>query len=218
MIEKFLEATNLKTTSKLADIKKLIADAREKQYLGVCTYLHWACSVNSRVGGSSIIQVYVVGFPTGHPIAIKKDLEILPNTENTEFDVVIPLQYVILNKYKEMETLLNEVRETVGKERILKTIIETAMLTEDKFQKVIEVCENSGADIIKTNTGNYPRIRTLENDIELIKKYTQLPIKASGGISSYIQAKGLIDIGVTRIGTSNPNKILLEEIEEITNG
>jgi deoxyribose-phosphate aldolase len=217
MIRKYLEATNLSLTASLKDIARLVRNAEEKEYRGVCTYLHWACAVNTRMKTKKVAQIYVIGFPEGHPNHIEKDIEDLPSSGD-EFDVVIPLAYVVMNKMSEMLSLLKKVRTAVGSERILKTIIETGMLTEEKFAGVISCCEEAGADIIKTNTGKYARIRPLVKDIELIKACTKLPIKASGGISSYSQAKELIDLGVTRIGTSNPDKIFTEYEQEKDNG
>ena len=68
---------------------------------------------------------------------------------------------------------------------------------------------NAGADFVKTSTGFGTGGATLE-DIELINSVTQnrIQIKASGGIRDYETAKKYIDLGVTRIGTSNGIQIV----------
>ena len=57
---------------------------------------------------------------------------------------------------------------------------------------------------IKTSSGYHPGGGATVDDIKTIKSECgALRIKASGGISNFIQFKNMIDAGATRIGTSN---------------
>jgi deoxyribose-phosphate aldolase len=50
----------------------------------------------------------------------------------------------------------------------------------------------------------------LVEDVKIIKKYSKLPIKASGGIATKTQAEQLIKLGADRIGTSKALEIIKE--------
>jgi deoxyribose-phosphate aldolase len=65
---------------------------------------------------------------------------------------------------------------------------------------------------VKTSTGFGTGGATTE-DIALMKSVTQdkIQIKASGGIRDYETAKRYIELGVTRIGTSNGIQIVTGE-------
>lgn len=226
MINQYLESTNLKTNLNWKDVRSLVKEANDNNFLGVCTYLCWS-SVVDKYASSTLKKIYVLGFYVGSPFAILNDLQLLQVCKSAdELDLVFPYPAYLTPKgllqdergIDLVKKLLDKVREQT-KGKVLKVIIETAILrrleqVESKFEGVIKLCENSGADIIKTNTGMYKREGTLLEDVELIKKFTKLPIKCSGGISSYEDAKKLIDLGqVTRIGTSKALDILKGECQ-----
>jgi len=207
MISQYLEATNLTPSATSKEIKKFAQDAARLNCLGVCSYLGNALLLKKYAPNQKI--VCVVGFPEGDPSHILQDLDMAMNCID-EYDVVVPRAYIVMKQYRAFKKIMDLVRQaTEGK--VLKAIIETSYLTEAKFQPVIKICEACGVDIIKTNTGKYVRIRSLEDDVKLIQKYTKLPIKASGGIGTYKEAKTLIDLGVTRIGTSKADAIISGE-------
>lgn len=208
MIEKYLESTNLNKKANWKDIRGFVKVAEEEGFYGVCSYMYWANQMKKYTKNCKIICV--IGFPQGSPLDIKKDLNIINNNVTDEYDVVVPLYYIKKKKYKDFLSQMKLVRKlTEGK--VLKAIIETCILDEKEFKPVIKICELVGVDFIKTNTGLYNRKRPIEKDVELIKQYTKLPIKASGGIQTLEQANKLIEMGVSRIGTSNPSRIIWEE-------
>lgn len=213
MIEKYLESTNLNERVDCKDIRNFVNEAIQNKFYGICTYLHWSNYVNDiyhmyGCDEKCPKRVYVIGFPDGNIQKIKNDLELVKISKGDEFDVVIPLIEMMNYNYGFVLDVLRKVRD-VTKDRILKVIIETAIAKDNKI--AIEIAQTIGADFIKTNTGRYKRKSPLEDDIKFIQSVTKLPIKASGGISDYITAKNLIDMGVKRIGTSNALKILQEE-------
>jgi deoxyribose-phosphate aldolase len=96
-------------------------------------------------------------------------------------------------------------------DKILKVIIETCYLTEEEIIKMTEICNKEKVDFIKTSTGFGIRGANTR-DIEIINKYKSdyLKIKASGGIKNKDDAEKYIELGVSRIGTSNAVKIMEE--------
>ena len=223
MIEKYLESTNLKENAGWKDIRDLVKEAIELNVYGVCTYLHWSGIVNKNAVGSNLKKIYVIGFFTGDVRKIERDLFYVKTSGGDEFDLVFPLALLAnINTKNEKcpytalirKTLANVRKETEGK--ILKVIIETNVLREmtspeERIKEAIQFCEEAKVDIIKTNTGMFPRRIPIQLDVTEIKKHTQLPIKAAGGIKEYQLAKVLVDMGVARIGTSNAKTIIEEE-------
>ena len=93
--------------------------------------------------------------------------------------------------------------------KILKVIIETCYLTKEEIKKMTEICNETFVNFIKTSTGFGTRGASVE-DIEIINenKNDLLEIKASGGIRNLEDAEKFINLGVTRIGTSNGVEIM----------
>ena len=89
---------------------------------------------------------------------------------------------------------------------------ETCLLTEEEKIKMCEIVTEAGADFIKTSTGFSTSGATFD-DIALFKKYVgeNVKIKASGGISSFDDAKKFIELGADRLGTSRLVKIAKAE-------
>ena len=109
---------------------------------------------------------------------------------------------------KELDILVNVAHEN---DKLIKVIIETALLTEDELKKASILVMNSGADFIKTSTGFATRGATID-DIKIIKEIVgdNIAIKASGGIHSAEFANELVRLGATRIGTSSSVKIVTQ--------
>jgi len=66
-----------------------------------------------------------------------------------------------------------------------------------------EICEEAGADFVKTSTGFANKGADLEQ-VKLMREVlpNNIQIKASGGIQTYDQAIAFIEAGATRLGTS----------------
>ena len=75
-----------------------------------------------------------------------------------------------------------------------------------------EIVSESGADFIKTSTGFSTGGATRE-DIALFKAHCRegLGIKAAGGIRSFEDARDMVALGATRLGTSALVKLMKKE-------
>jgi deoxyribose-phosphate aldolase len=98
----------------------------------------------------------------------------------------------------------------IGK-KALKVIIETCYLEEDEKRIACQIAAKAGADFVKTSTGFATGGATIE-DVKLMIEEVgdQLKIKASGGIKNRKTALAYINLGVSRIGTSNGIAIVAE--------
>lgn len=103
---------------------------------------------------------------------------------------------------------------------IVKWIIETGALSKKEIKSISKriydlvlanFADNISKVYIKTSTGYYGGFGATIKDLKLIKSIIgEMPVKASGGISSFNTAIEMINLGVTRIGTSKAKKILEE--------
>ena len=106
---------------------------------------------------------------------------------------------------------INEIRDAIAG-KTLKVIIEECLLTKEEIIKMTEICNETYVNFIKTSTGFDKNGATIDT-VKLINEYKNdlLEIKASGGIKTLKQAEEFINLGVTRIGTSNGVEIMKEE-------
>ena len=98
------------------------------------------------------------------------------------------------------------------KDKILKVIIETCLLTEEEKIRMCEAVTKAGADYIKTSTGFSTAGATFE-DIELFSGHIgpDVKMKAAGGISSLADAERFLELGADRLGTSRIVKLVRNE-------
>jgi deoxyribose-phosphate aldolase len=73
------------------------------------------------------------------------------------------------------------------------------------------ICQDAGADFVKTSTGYAPYGARVE-DISLMREVlpSTIGIKASGGIKTLEQALALIQAGADRLGTSSAKSLMDE--------
>lgn len=196
------------------EIKALCDDALKYQTASVCIPPCYVKMASEYLQGK-IPVCTVIGFPNGNMTTKAKVFETKDAIENgaEEIDMVINIGMLKAGEY---DYVLNEIKEIKAacKDKILKVIIETCLLTEEEKIKMCEIVTNSGADFIKTSTGFSTSGATFA-DVELFAKHigTNVKIKAAGGISTMDDAKKFIELGAQRLGTSRIVK-LAKSLEE----
>lgn len=155
----------------------------------------------------------VIGFPTGASTAACKLYEAQEAVENgaTELDVVINLGWLKSGQRDRLHREIAEICEATG--QVVKTILETSLLTPEEIQVAAEICMDAGAAYLKTSTG-WQGGATLEV-IRQLRDITrgQVGIKASGGIRTAEQALRLVQAGATRLGTSRGPDLIKQQDE-----
>ncbi len=207
----FIEHTNLSPVLTIKDIDKLVEEAKENSFLGICVPPFWVKRAQREIGKEKIILVTVAGFPLGYNMTETKLDEIKRAIDNgaDEIDVVwnitsfktgIPWTKIEIAKCSKLAH---------DHSKLLKVIIETAYLSNAEIEQACKLCADAGVDFVKTSTGFAPTGATAEH-VELMKK--TLPptvgIKASGGIKTHAQVMALIQAGANRIGTSSGVSII----------
>jgi len=193
------------------------------------------CDVKKAVALLSSSQTEVctvIGFPHGSNLTETKILETKRACEQgaCEVDMVINLGRLLSGDWQYVANDIHAVCQTahdLGAK--LKVIFENDFLAnggaslsgDDIKEKLCEICENAGADWVKTSTGfgytrqangNMATLGATEHDVVLMveacKKGTQ--VKAAGGVKDLTTLLRMRKIGATRIGTSSTQGILNE--------
>ena len=109
---------------------------------------------------------------------------------------------------KEVYEDIVAVRETC-REKTLKVIIETCLLTDEEKVKACELSSKAGADFVKTSTG-FSKWGAKKEDVSLMRKSIPdtMKVKASGGIRDYESAMEMIAAGAERLGCSSGMAII----------
>ena len=212
-LNRFLESTVLKPTMTDRDVEQLIQDAIEWQFVGVCLPSFWVKKAKRELKDQDIQVVTVLGFPFGFEDTATKVAEAKEAIKNgaDELDLVWSQTafHSGMNWPKiEIAQLAKLCHE---EERILKVIIETAYLSSGQIREACLICQEAGADFVKTSTGYAPEGAKVE-DIRVMRETLSsgVGIKASGGIKTLDFALELIQAGADRIGTSSAVSIMKE--------
>lgn len=202
-ILKTVDHTLLSQTAVFSDIKKLCDEAIEYKTASVCIPPSYVKQAKCYAKDNLKICT-VVGFPNGYNTTSTKMFETNEALENgaDEIDMVINIGWL---KDKEFSKLGEEIGKlkSICKDKILKVIIETCLLSLEEKIAMCKIVSESGADYIKTSTGFSKSGASLE-DIELFSKNigNGVKIKAAGGIGSLKTAEEFINAGAARLGSS----------------
>ena len=204
-----VDHTLLSQTATFEEIKKICDDGIKYNVASVCIPASYVKRAKEYVGDKIAICT-VIGFPNGYSTTATKVFEAEDAIKNgaDEIDMVINLGYV---KDKMFDEVLEEIKavKKACKDKILKVIIETCLLSDEEKVKLCEIVTEAKADFIKTSTGFSTSGATFE-DIELFAKNVgkDVKIKAAGGIKTLEDAEKFINLGADRLGTSRIIKLI----------
>lgn len=208
-LSKYIDSTNLKMDSCVRDIELLCLDAINNHYETVCVSPYYVKYVKEILKDSNVGVTTVVGFPNGYSTTSTKEFEAIEAINNgaDEIDMVINVSALKNKNYDYVKHEIETIRDAIDG-HILKVIIETNLLTDKEIAKMTQICNELFVNFIKTCTGFNGPVKI--SDVEIINenKNDILEIKASGGIKDIDFVNKLINLGVTRIGTSHANDIV----------
>lgn len=202
----YIDHTILKPTTLIADIEKLCIEARQYHFAAVCVPPNFVKKAKILVEGSDVKVATVIGFPFGYSAVESKIAEILLAIVDgaDELDVVINISAIKNNDWMYLADEINHIMPIIrSKNKAIKIIIESGILTDEEIIKCCEIYGLAGIDYLKTSTGYAEKGATVEA-VKLFRLHlpANIQIKASGGIRDYAFAKELIDAGATRLGCS----------------
>ena len=212
-IAQMIDHSLLKPEVTKEQIRKLCEEGKKYGFTSVCVNPVWVSLCVELLKESPVKVCTVSGFPLGanKPEIKAKEAEIAVREGADEIDMVANIGALKSGDFKLVEKDIRAVRNAMGDEKILKVIIETAVLTDEEKIKATEIVMDCGGDFVKTSTGFGYSGATVE-DVKLLKGVVgdRIRIKASGGIRDYATALELIQVGANRIGTSSGVKIVEE--------
>ena len=211
-LNKYIEHTLLKQDATKSELIKLLDEAKEHKFLGVCVNPVNVKYTAEYLKETEIKIVTVIGFPLGQSTTESKVLETIDAIKNgaDEIDMVLNVGKL---KDKEFDFIVEEISKikTACQGKILKVILETDLLTSEEIKTSCELCVKAGADFVKTSTGFVKngvgaKIEDVKLMYETVREFG-LGVKASGGVRDKETALAMIQAGATRIGTSSGVKI-----------
>lgn len=214
-INSYIDHTILKPTTLVSDVERVCAEAKEFGFAAVCIPPPFIKIAKSLLTATNVKVSTVIGFPFGYSAIEAKLAEILLAMVDgvDELDVVASIVAIKNNDWTYISNELNHLLSVVkSKEKIIKVIIESGVLTEDELIKCCHLYGAAGIDYLKTSTGYAEKGVTVEA-VRTMRKHLPLNvnIKASGGIKTYQFASELIDAGATRLGCSTSVAIIHQQ-------
>jgi len=205
-LNKFIDHTLLKPTCLVSDIEKLCTEAKQYDFAAVCVPPPFVKLAKEKTEGTSVKVATVIGFPFGYSATEAKIAEIILAMVDgaDELDVVANISAIKNGDWTAIADEINHILPIVrSKQKVIKIIIESGVLTNDEIIKCCDIYGVAGIDYLKTSTGYAEKGASVEA-VALFRKYLpdNVQIKASGGIRDYATAQLMIEAGATRIGCS----------------
>ena len=160
-----------------------------------------------------------------------REAEIALKDGADELDLVISMTGFKTNPFWAKVEIVRLAEIAHQAEKMLKVIIETAYLSQKEIKQTALICQEAGADFVKTSTGfasaGFASSELSKNngfyagakleDVKLIRSTVSemVGIKASGGIKTYQQVQDFVKAGAERIGTSSGVEIMEEYFEKL---
>lgn len=214
----YIEHTNLSPLVDSHAIDRLVSEAKEYGFLGVCVPPFWVKRAKREIGLAKVLLVTVAGFPLGYTMTETKLEEITHaiNDGADEIDVVWNISAFKSGSSWTKIEIAKCAKRAHDHQKVLKVIIETAYLSDEEIVSACKLCVDAGADFVKTSTGFAPAGAKVDH-VALMRKSipAHVGIKASGGIKTRDQAIRLIDAGASRIGTSSGTSIVSSKINSL---
>jgi len=199
--------------------------AKRYEVASVCIKPYAVSLAAEILKGSGVATGTVIGFPHGsNRTEIKaQEAELACADGATELDVVVNIGKVLSRDWNYVEREIKTVVDVAHKHgAIVKVIFENDFLSDDEFKiKLCEICERAKADFVKTSTGygfvkgsdgRYSYRGAVDNDLRLMRKHcsSNIEVKAAGGVRTLDDVLRVRSLGVTRIGATTTEAILME--------
>lgn len=202
----YIDHTILKPTTLLSEVEQVCREAIQYRFAAVCIPPNFVKKAKEYLVGSNVKVATVIGFPFGYSAVEAKLAEIVLALVDgvDELDVVANISAIKNQDWVYLANELNHIMPVVkSKNKTIKVIIESGILTEDEIIKCCELYGVAGIDYLKTSTGYADKGASVA-DVKLFRVHLPeaVQIKASGGIRDYSFAAELIAAGATRLGCS----------------
>ncbi len=206
-----IDHTLLSPTATELDIIKLCEQGKKYSVASVCVPPCYVKTAYARAGAIPVCTV--IGFPNGYNTTASKVYETQRAIEEgaSEIDMVINIGRLKAGDYNYVGKEIEAVREACP-DKILKVIIETCYLNTFEKKQMCHLIAQMGADFIKTSTG-FGNAGATKEDVAFLASICSpyLKIKASGGISTFDDAREFLLLGAHRLGCSRLINLLEQQ-------
>ena len=235
-IKKYLDSTYLKTNvqaglSELENkvlVQGFIKEAIDEKFKLIMIRPDRVALAKKMIdeANSEVLIGTVIDFPEGTSSIAKKLDEALECIQNgaDELDYVCNYEaFKSGNIDLVAAEILKGTQLGLDNNKIVKWIIEVAALNDLQIAELTTLIKNVVVDnfekevyssvFVKSSTGFYKTENNLPNGATvasikiMLKNAEPLPVKAAGGVRTYLEAKEMIELGVQRIGTSGAKAI-----------
>ncbi|HLI85628.1 MAG TPA: deoxyribose-phosphate aldolase [Bryobacteraceae bacterium] len=211
-IAALIDHTILKPEATRADIVKVCREARQYGFASVCANPYWVPVIAAELAGSPVKVCTVIGFPFGATSTEAKVAEaaVALRAGASELDMVLNVGALRSGDHEAVKLDIQAVaRIAHSAGAILKVILETSLLDDNRKAVACTLAKLAGADFVKTSTGFGPGGASA-HDVALMRAVVgpEMGVKASGGIRTLDDLKTMTAAGATRIGASASVKIV----------
>lgn len=166
------------------------------------------------LAGSDVVVSTVIGFPHGGNTTAAKVFEAQEAIDQGagELDMVMNIGELRGGNLDYVRADIKAVCDVSHARGVkVKVILENAYLSDEQKVTACKLCEEAGADWVKTSTGFAPSGATIE-DLRLMRKSVgpAVQVKAAGGVRTLDMLLAVIDVGCTRSGATATASILEE--------
>ncbi len=223
-IAKMIDHSLLHPTMDDQTLKDGIELARKYNVASVCIKPYAVEMAAEMLQGSDVLVCTVIGFPHG---SSRVDVKVY-ETERAIDDGAVEIDMVV-NIGKVLSEDWDYVRDEIGSivavtkkyGAALKVIFENDFLPEEKHKiKLCEICSELEVEFVKTSTGygfvkqsdgTYGYKGATHEDLVLMRKHAdpRVEVKAAGGVRTLEDTLKVRELGVTRIGATATEAIIL---------
>jgi len=196
------------------EIKKGCETAKKYDTATVCCSPAALPLVVKLLKGSDVKPSTVIGFPHGYNRTETKVFEAQQAIKDgaVELDMVLNISKL---KSRDFDYVKNDIKAVVDvahkHKAIVKVILENFYLTDELKETACKLCEEAGADFVKTSTGFAGGGATIE-DLRLMRRTVskKVQVKAAGGVRTLDSALQVREVGATRFGATATEAIMEE--------
>ncbi|GEO69637.1 deoxyribose-phosphate aldolase [Levilactobacillus acidifarinae] len=211
-LNQYIDHTLLAPEATQADVDQIIREAKENNFCSVMLNPYWVSYAHAQLKDTDVNTDTVIGFPLGANTTAIKVAEATQAIADgvDEIDVVMNIgEFKGGHDDLVKQDLAAVIKTGHDHHKLVKVIIETALLTDQEITRASELVAAVGAEYVKTSTGFSTRGAQV-NDVVLMKQAVgdRIKVKASGGVHTKEEAEAMIAAGASRLGTSSGMKVI----------
>lgn len=223
-IAKMIDHSLLHPTMDDQTLREGIELARKYDVASVCIKPYAVSMAAELLKESDVMVCTVIGFPHGNSRVDVKVFETERAIDDgaEEIDMVVNTGKVLSEDWDYVEHEIAAVVAVTKKHgAALKVIFENDFLPEDRYKiRLCEICSKLKVEFVKTSTGygfvkqsdgSYNYRGATHADLVLMRRHSdpQVGVKAAGGVRTLEDTLKVRELGVTRIGATATEAIIL---------